>query len=742
MSNSYDTPSMELKERVQGIHYVRPPVLTFEKGKPKNDMTPYTITTYKDLDEKPETNDNPFISSSDSFIYCNPTLKINMPHKKYMIRKDGSKRFAYVIAMFPNPKNYKPAYLDGCILAALGLRRQQTNADIICMLTPDISDEVVKQLENIHIPPNPNLTRDENNDRSGFLFDEVVIVPYISPYDMKKKYKDYMRKEGDKSEDKDFGWSDTSLDGRSLDTIRINDKLFENCPNYDENHPYVHVFFKLHIFNQKLFKSLGKDYEKVCFVDSDLVPLNFYDSLFTLDCPAGFVEYRKKTPYLESYQWDRCDFLEHGQPIPKALTDVDKKTGADVNAGLLLVEPNMKEYNSMISELETNFMGDNKEHSGFWSFDFDSSNGQKFVNNSYCYPEQNYLTKRYSGKWKFIEFAFQSWALDPCNSFGIHMAAFNPKPWIIQPLSAKLKIKHNSQPYMTREIDVPITLKENTKENYENISYSYEIFNEVILWGLVNYSNLSSFFMNTTKIAGKKTSFDLNKFENISNGTKELLLKDIKKEGKYSGVYKRLSKTQKFISDLLDDNQETKQKLLKAIPQLCKARVDAEGDNDTTIIEYDYGKQEGGAKKKSQRRRRSQRRGSAKRRGPSQRRGRSQRRRGRSQRRRVSSSKRRVQRIPDSEKHIFYYFSMNGCKYCKEFDPVWKKITTSQSKKQSPIIMKKIIQSRYSPLLLKYNIQSFPTLLLQRTDGSKSHHIFEGDRTMKNINDFIKDKTK
>ncbi len=85
---------------------------------------------------------------------------------------------------------------------------------------------------------------------------------------------------------------------------------------------------------------------------------------------------------------------------------------------------------------------------------------------------------------------------------------------------------------------------------------------------------------------------------------------------------------------------------------------------------------------------------------------------------------------------------MNGCKYCKEFDPVWKKITTSQSKKQSPIIMKKIIQSRYSPLLLKYNIQSFPTLLLQRTDGSKSHHIFEGDRTMKNINDFIKDKTK
>ena len=40
--------------------------------------------------------------------------------------------------MFPNPKNGKAAYLDGCILAALGLKRQGTNADIICFITPDI----------------------------------------------------------------------------------------------------------------------------------------------------------------------------------------------------------------------------------------------------------------------------------------------------------------------------------------------------------------------------------------------------------------------------------------------------------------------------------------------------------------------------------------------------------------------------------------------------------------------------
>ena len=37
-----------------------------------------------------------------------------------------------------------------------------------------------------------------------------------------------------------------------------------------------------------------------------------------IDCPAGFLEYRKKTPYLEGFNWDRCDFIEHGEKIPRS----------------------------------------------------------------------------------------------------------------------------------------------------------------------------------------------------------------------------------------------------------------------------------------------------------------------------------------------------------------------------------------------------------------------------------------
>ena len=43
--------------------------------------------------------------------------------------KNGKKRFAYAIGMFPNPKNKKAAYLDGCILAALGLKKMQQVVD-------------------------------------------------------------------------------------------------------------------------------------------------------------------------------------------------------------------------------------------------------------------------------------------------------------------------------------------------------------------------------------------------------------------------------------------------------------------------------------------------------------------------------------------------------------------------------------------------------------------------------------
>ena len=50
----------------------------------------------------------------------------------------------------------------------------------------------------------------------------------------------------------------------ALRTIKMDPDIFKNCNNYTKLHPYTHVFFKLHIFNQPCFLM-----KKVCFVDSD-----------------------------------------------------------------------------------------------------------------------------------------------------------------------------------------------------------------------------------------------------------------------------------------------------------------------------------------------------------------------------------------------------------------------------------------------------------------------------------------
>ena len=716
--------SIVILNSVKGIENVRPPTLDFLKLKDTDDYTEYKIITKKNSKKKevPKKGcqENPFTNYLDSFIFCNPTLTIQVPKKNFMI-KEGKKRFAYAIGMFPNPKNGKAAYLDGCILAALGLKRQGTHADVICFITPDISKADKEKLE--------------------VVFDKVMYVPYISPYEM-------------------AGEDD-------LKTIMLDKKLFDNCPNYTKQHPYVHVFFKLHIFNPKLFP-----YEKVCFVDSDLVPLNLYDSLFMLDCPAGFVEYRKKAPYLESYQWDRCDYLTHGKKIPKEITDIDKPTGADVNAGLLLVEPNQKEYDSMIKELSSpleTWMGPKKKHKGFYSFDFDSPTGMEFVANSYCYPEQNYLTKRYSGKWTFIEFAFQSWSRDPCNSFGIHMAAFNPKPWFKQPIGTVIKTDEKYQPYLKewdkKEVRFPLAVTDDSGENYENISYSYEIFNEVIIWGMVNYRKLVEFFTHETQIHGTKVSFDRDVFKKLSpkNNTQFKLLKDIQKG---DIIYKRLSKSQKQITDLINNYEKTKKKIEDNYLQICRDKVkDKYNDYNYNfkIINYDnyqtksenkmnrllndekfpFGEMKGKKIKdleddfvrrfiKSNAYRKNKKlrdimiqyhKDTIKDKDGGGRR---------------TRKKRTIKKTKKNNKHTLHYFSADWCGFCQKFNKTWNQLIKNKNLTKTVNLKKTVIDDENEHLLSHYNIVSFPTLLLIKKNGERVYYSSDS-RTKEEIHKFIQD---
>ena len=129
---------------VMGINYVRPPVINITKKNVTKDYTKYEIETKHK--SKYKLNENDYINYLDSFIFCKDKLTIRVPTKKFC-KRNGKSKFAYVVGLFPNPKTGKATYLDGCILCALGLRRQKTNADIICMVTPDIQSNDISKLE-------------------------------------------------------------------------------------------------------------------------------------------------------------------------------------------------------------------------------------------------------------------------------------------------------------------------------------------------------------------------------------------------------------------------------------------------------------------------------------------------------------------------------------------------------------------------------------------------------------------
>ena len=76
---------------------------------------------------------------------------------------------------------------------------------------------------------------------------------------------------------------------------------------------------------------------------------------------------------------------------------------------------------------------------------------------------------------------------------------------------------------------------------------------------MVNYPELKDFFTYETEIHGIKVSFDRDVFKQLSpkNNIQFKLLKDIKKGEE---LYKRLSKSQKQISNIINDNDKSVKK--------------------------------------------------------------------------------------------------------------------------------------------------------------------------------------
>lgn len=274
------------------------------------------------------------------------------------------KKNAYVTFIIRND-----SYLPGALVFAYALKKQNTKYDLICIVSDNITD---KAKENLLV-----------------LYDEVIVL--------KELYVAHERRQ--ERQDRPF------------------------------------LFSRFNAFRLGEDGDLGKKYNKIIIADCDLLPLKDFDSLFELNAPAGIINEKKEycMEYLEkkyiipdsayvdkTWKWHRIyQNIPHGTKIPKEITDRIKfdKENMGVNASLMLFEPSMDLYNSILQDMKNPVT-------------------QKDIS-QYNWPEMQYITLKLSGKWTNIDLRYSSFNgypyIDILN--GIHYAGL--KPWNIKNKSIK-----------------------------------------------------------------------------------------------------------------------------------------------------------------------------------------------------------------------------------------------------------------------------------------------------------------
>ncbi|MBN1935839.1 MAG: hypothetical protein JW934_14310 [Anaerolineae bacterium] len=276
-----------------------------------------------------------------------------------MTDPDGRARFAFVTFLMLND-----GYLPGALLLAYALRQQRTRADLICLVTDEITPGAREAL--------------------ALLFDHVVEVPEI--------FVPHKRRQ--ERQDRPF-W-----------------------------------FTRLNALRFGADGDRGFRYQKVVVLDADVLPLRHYDHLFRLDAPAGiinedkyhFIEVNPDGSYHVSpdveqsgtWNWHRIygDICPHGQRIPREITDRirDDPANLGIHGALFIFEPSMAELLAIQADLERPEI-------------------QERVGDLYCWPDMQYLTLRWSGRWTNVDLRFAAFNGYPALSvlFGTHFAGL--KPW-------------------------------------------------------------------------------------------------------------------------------------------------------------------------------------------------------------------------------------------------------------------------------------------------------------------------
>lgn len=175
---------------------------------------------------------------------------------------------------------------------------------------------------------------------------------------------------------------------------------------------YRDLYTKLHIFDAELLP-----YDRVSFVDADLLPIRCFDHLFTLPAPAAVIE--SVDPTSQYAYVHHMHGVRHGEPVPPAILEVtsdDDVTGG-INGGLLLVKPDRARFEDMVARIQQPMSEWGPRHRELYDRGI-----------RYGFAEQHFLQVEFQDAWTAIDPRFNSMRTDLPHSFGVHWT-IGRKPW-------------------------------------------------------------------------------------------------------------------------------------------------------------------------------------------------------------------------------------------------------------------------------------------------------------------------
>lgn len=114
----------------------------------------------------------------------------------------------------------------------------------------------------------------------------------------------------------------------------------------------------------------------------------------------------------------------------------------------------------------------------------------------------------------------------------------------------------------------------------------------------------------------------------------------------------------------------------------------------------------------------------------------------------VGAFYKRYEKFTNQSYRLEYYY-MTTCPHCKDFDPIWEKLTTTEKENLNSMGVTQFAKYELNgskpeetAKVEKYKVTGAPTIILVDTSNDDKYYIYDDNRSVNDIKEFIAEKTK